>query len=276
MSACGGQPLVPVVEDLLPVLAQAGHRVGRALDLRRLRDQAPVRRQHAKDPAAIFAQDGPAALGAVLREDREPLSVRLIDARIDQFEQYLDHTEGIYRAMHSTAALIAELLPGHAARRISQLTGGRKLVLVDDLANLVEIPQLPRIAAALPAETAYQVVRAAMKLGFDATEVTAQVANTVTRDARSQKGRAPARHGTVSAPGQYPAPSRPGSPEPASRFSRWPRPTASALPSQLGYLARGPAPRSAQRGPYRRWTARTSPSGPPSAAASGPAVDVLR
>jgi len=153
-------------------------------------------RLNAKDPAAIFAQDGPAALRAVLREHREPLSARLIDACIGQFEKHLDHTEGIYRAMRSTAALIAELLPGQAAKQISQLTGGRKLVLFDNLANPVEIPALPRIAAALPAETAYQVVRAAAKLGFDATEVIAEVANTVTRDARSPKGRAPARHGT--------------------------------------------------------------------------------
>jgi DNA primase len=153
-------------------------------------------RLNAKDPAEIFAQDGPAALRATLREQREPLSARLIDARIGQFEQHLDHTEGIYRAMHSTAALIAELLPSQAARRISQLTGGRNLVLVDDLANPVDIPELPQIAAALPAETAYQIVRAAAKLGFDATEVMAEVANTLTRDARSPKGRAPARHGT--------------------------------------------------------------------------------
>jgi DNA primase len=153
-------------------------------------------RLNAKDPAAIFAQDGPAALRAVLREHREPLSARLIDARIGQFEQHLDHIEDRYRAMHSTAALIAELLPAQAAKRISQLTEGRKLVLLDDLANPVEIPQLPPIAAALPAETAYQVVRAAVKLGFDATEVMAEVANTVTRDARSPKGRALARHGT--------------------------------------------------------------------------------
>lgn len=153
-------------------------------------------RLNAKDPAAVFAQDGPAALRAVLREHREPLSARLIDARIGQFEKHLDHTEGIYRAMRSTAALIAELLPGQAAKRISQLTGGQNLVLVDDLANPVEIPELPQIAAALPAETAYQVVRAAVKLGFDATEVMTEVANTATRDARSPKGRQRARHGT--------------------------------------------------------------------------------
>ena len=153
-------------------------------------------RLNAKDPAAIFAQDGPAALRAVLREHREPLSARLVDARIGQFDKYLGHTEGIYRAMRSTAALIAELLPGQAAKRISQLTGGRQLVLFDNLANPVEIPELPRIAAALPAETAYQVVRAAVKLGFDVTEVMAEVANAATRDARSPKGRAPARHDT--------------------------------------------------------------------------------
>ena len=164
---------------------------------------------NAKDPAAIFAQDGPAALRRVLREHREPLSARLIDARIGQFEKHLDHTEGIYRAMHSTAALIAELLPGPAAQRISQITGGRNLVLVDDLANPVQVPELPRVAAALPAETACQVVRAAVKLGFDATEVMAEVANAATRDARSPKDRQHARHDTRErarpAPGPEPA-----------------------------------------------------------------------
>jgi DNA primase len=153
-------------------------------------------RLNAKDPAAVFAQDGPAALRAVLREHREPLSALLVDARIGQFGKYLDHTEGRYRAMHSTAALIAELLPGQAAKRISQLIGGRKLVMFDNAANPVQIPELPRVAAALPAETAYHVVRAAVKLGFDATEVMAEVANAVTRDARSPKGRALARRGT--------------------------------------------------------------------------------
>jgi DNA primase len=199
-------------------------------------------RLNAKDPAAIFAQDGTAALRAILREQREPLSARLIDARIGQFEKYLDHTEGIYRAMHSTAALIAELLPGQAAKRVSQLTGGRKLVLVDDLAYPVEIPELPRIAAALPAETAYQVVRAAVTLGFDATEVMAEVANTVTRDARPPKGRALARHGTRErarpVPGPEPArlagasfPLQPLAPSDIAAppvTSRVPRPQASA------------------------------------------------
>jgi DNA primase len=201
-------------------------------------------RLNAKDPAAVFAQDGPAALRAVLREQREPLSARLIDARIGQFEKYLDHTEGRYRAMHSTAALIAELLPGPAAKRVSQLTGGRNLALVDDLANPVEIPELPRIAAALPAETVYQVVRAAVKLGFDAAEVMAEVANTVTRDldARPPKGRALARHGTRErarpVPGPGPArladasfPLQPLAPSDIAApavTSRAPRPQASA------------------------------------------------
>jgi DNA primase len=201
-------------------------------------------RLNSKDPAAIFAQDGTAALRAILREQREPLSARLIDARIGQFEKYLDHTEGRYRAMHSTAALIAELLPDQAAKRVSQLTGGRNLALVDDLANPVEIPELHRIAAALPAETAYQVVRAAVKLGFDATEVMAEVANTVTRDrdARPPKGRGLARHGTRErarpVPGPEPArlagasfPLQPLAPpdiEAPAATSRVPRPQASA------------------------------------------------
>jgi DNA primase len=145
-------------------------------------------RLNAKDPAGIMQQDGLAALRAVLRDQREPLAALVIDAHIGERERHLGDTEGRYRVMHSTASLIAGLLPGQAAARISQLTGGRDVVLVDDMLHPVDNPQLPRIAYILPADAACQVVRAAGTLGFDVSEVLAEVANAVTRSVRSPKG----------------------------------------------------------------------------------------
>jgi DNA primase len=150
-------------------------------------------RLNAKDPAKIFEQDGPQALRTILREDRDPLSAVLIDARIAEWDRYLDHIEGRYRAMHSTASLVAELLPEQAAAQVRRITGGRKLVMADNLARPVDNPELPRIAQILPAETAYQVTRTAWTLHFDVTEVLAAVANAVTDGANSPKGHAPRR-----------------------------------------------------------------------------------
>ena len=81
---------------------------------------------NAKDPAEILQQDGPAALRAVLREHREPLSALLIDASIESMERRLDDPEGRYLAMHSVAALIADLLPDETARRSASITEGRE------------------------------------------------------------------------------------------------------------------------------------------------------
>ncbi|MGH3246655.1 MAG: toprim domain-containing protein, partial [Trebonia sp.] len=147
-------------------------------------------RLSAKDPATIFEQDGPQALRTILREDREPLSAVLIDARIAEWDRYLDHVEGRYRAMHSTASLVAGLLPEQAAAQVRRITAGRKLVTVDDMARPVDNPELPLIAQVLPADTAYQVTRAAVTLGFDVTEVLAAVTNAVTDGARPPKGHA--------------------------------------------------------------------------------------
>jgi DNA primase len=150
-------------------------------------------RLNAKDPAKIFEQDGPAALRTVLLENREPLSALLIDARIAEWDRYLDHVEGRYRAMHSTASLVAELLPVQAAAQVRRITAGRKLVLYDKVARPVDNPELPRIAQILPADTAYQVTRAAGALDFDVTEVLAAVANAVTGGASPPKGHTPRR-----------------------------------------------------------------------------------
>src|SRR5689334_5410991 len=94
--------------------------------------EAPVSAAERQGPGQDLRAGRP-ALRAILREHREPLAALIVDARVAEWDRYLDHTEGRYRAMHSTAALIAGLLPGQAAALISQLTGGRDLVLVDDM-----------------------------------------------------------------------------------------------------------------------------------------------
>ena len=146
---------------------------------------------NAKDPARVFEQDGPQGLHAALRQDREPLSAVIIDARIAKWDRFLDHIEGRYRAMHSTAALVAELLPEQAAAQVRQVTAGQEIALYDDFASPADSPDLIRIAQILPADTLYQVTRAAVALDHDVTEVLAAVANAVTEGARSPKGHAP-------------------------------------------------------------------------------------
>jgi DNA primase len=141
-----------------------------------------------EDPAEIFRQNGATGLRAVLRGHHELLSAVLIDAHIEGRARYLGDTEGRYRVMRSTAALVAGRLPSQIAAQISQFTEGRDLVLLDDMLHPVDNPQLPRIARVLPADAAYQVMRTAGLLNFDASEVLAEVANAVTRGIRFPKG----------------------------------------------------------------------------------------
>jgi DNA primase len=138
-----------------------------------------------KDPAEILQRDGPAALRVILREHRQPLSTLLIDASIEQWEQRLDDTSGPLLAMRSTASLIASLLPDDTASQIRDITAGRELQTTDDLLRPADNPEIPQIARILPADTSYQIMRAAGKLGFDCTDVLAEVANAATRSARS-------------------------------------------------------------------------------------------
>jgi DNA primase len=138
-----------------------------------------------KDPAEILQRDGPAALRVILREHRQPLSALLIDASIEQWERRLDDTGGPLLAMRSAAGLIASLLPDGTASQIRGITQGRELQTTDDLLRPADNPEIPQIARILPADTSYQIVRAAGRLGFDCTDVLAEVANTATRDSRS-------------------------------------------------------------------------------------------
>jgi DNA primase len=148
---------------------------------------------NAKDPAQIVQQDGPAALRSLLREHREPLSAVVIDTHLEGWKRHLGDTEGRFRAMHSTASLIAKLLPADATSQVRRLTGGRDMKMLDDMLRPVENPQLPQIARTLPTDAACQVVRAACALDFGVSDVLAEVANAANRSARSPKGQHRAR-----------------------------------------------------------------------------------
>ena len=142
-------------------------------------------RLNAKDPAEILQHHGPDALRSMLRGSRQPLSAQLIDASIEEWGRRLDDTDGPLMAMRSTASLIASLLPDDTASQIRGITAGRELQTTDDLLRPVDNPEIPQIARTLPAETSYQIVRTAGKLGFDCTDVLAEVANAITRNTRS-------------------------------------------------------------------------------------------
>lgn len=89
--------------------------------------------------------------------------------------------------MRSAATLVASLLPSGIADQILQVTGGRRLATFDDDLHPVENPELPTIARLLPANAAYQIIRVANRLETDNTEVTAEVANAVSKAAAVPK-----------------------------------------------------------------------------------------
>jgi DNA primase len=125
-----------------------------------------------KDPAEVLQQDGPEVLRAILREQIQPLSALVIDTSIEAWGRRLDDVDGPLLAMRSTAALIAGQLP---------------LPTSDDLLRPVASPELTQIARRLPADTAYQIMRTAASLGFEASDVLAEVISAATQDARFPK-----------------------------------------------------------------------------------------
>ena len=144
-----------------------------------------------KDPAEILQTEGPEALRTVLRDQVQPLSAVVIDAHLASWERRLQDPAGSLLAMRSTAAVIAGLLPASSAEAIRQITGSRELATVDEQMRPVANPELPEIARVLPADAAYQTMRVAERLGFtDYSDVLAEVANAVTRDAARPGSRA--------------------------------------------------------------------------------------
>ena len=159
-----------------------------------------------KDPAEILQTQGPEALRTILREQVQPLSSVVIDAHLASWERRLQDPEGPLLAMRSTAAVIAGLLPAGTAEAIRQIIGNRELAAVDEQMRPVANPELPEIARILPADAAYQIMRVAERLGFtDYSDVLAEVANAVTRDAARPGSRA-ARRAPQLAASSFPHP----------------------------------------------------------------------
>jgi DNA primase len=195
-----------------------------------------------RDPAEILQHDGPAALRIILREQVQPLSAVIIDTRIGAWERRLRDPDGPLLAMRDAATLISGLLPPGSAGQIRQVTRDRELATTDDLLRPVEAPELTEIARILPADAPYQVMRVAGRLGFESSDVLAEVANAVTRNARSPKdGSRALRH---DADRRHPAPAArlagSGFPYPplAPRAGARPAASRSAAPASSVYRAR--------------------------------------
>ncbi len=142
-----------------------------------------------KDPAEILETQGADALRSILQGRVQPLSAVVIDAYIHPWEARLRDAEGPLLAMRNVAAVIADLLPPETAEVIRQITGDKQLITIDERMHPVANPELPEIARALPADTAYQITRTAERLGFtDYSDVLAEVANAVIRQATRPKG----------------------------------------------------------------------------------------
>jgi hypothetical protein len=121
----------------------------------------------------------------------QPLSSIVIDAHLASWERRLRDPEGPLLSMRSTATVIAGLIPAASAEAIRQITGNRELATIDEQLRPVANPELPEIACALPADVTFQTMRVAERLGFtDYSDVLAEVANAVTRDAARPGNRA--------------------------------------------------------------------------------------
>ena len=131
----------------------------RAYDiLRAISDRLQSVTLSGKDPAEILETEGAAALRTILQDRVRPLSAVVIDAHIDPWERRLRDPEGPLLAMRSTATLIAGLLPPETAEAIRQITRNKELLTLDERMRPVANPELPEIARALPADTAYQII----------------------------------------------------------------------------------------------------------------------
>ena len=111
----------------------------------------------------------------------------VIDAHLDSWARQLDHPDWQLHAMRSAATLIASLLPSETADHIVQFTGGRHLATLDDDLRPVANPELSAIARMLPASAACQIVRVANRTESDCSEVVAEVANAVSKEAAVPK-----------------------------------------------------------------------------------------
>jgi DNA primase catalytic core len=138
------------------------------------------------DPAKILQNSGAAALSNALQH-AWPLARIVIDAHLDGWARQLDFVEGQLNAMRSAAALIARTLLPETASEILQITGGRSLAMLDAGLHPIDNPELPAIARAFTPAAICQIVQVADRTAYDCSDVTAEVANAVVRDAMTPK-----------------------------------------------------------------------------------------
>jgi DNA primase catalytic core len=75
------------------------------------------------DPAEVLRTQGADGLAAVLRSSLLPLPDLVIDARLADFERWLEFTDGTFAALRAVAPLIAGLPPGEVARQVARTAG---------------------------------------------------------------------------------------------------------------------------------------------------------
>ena len=131
-----------------------------------------------RDPAEILQTVGPAALMDAFEQSR-PLAQVAIDAYLHHWGRQLDYAEGQLAAMRGAAALIASTLPGEVADVIREVTGGRRLVTLDENLQSVVNSELTQIAKLLPATVVCQILRVAERTGQDHSDVTTELVNAV-------------------------------------------------------------------------------------------------
>jgi DNA primase len=133
-----------------------------------------------RDPAHILQTEGATALACTLQHT-VPLARIVIDTHLDHWAGLLHYAESQLHAMRSAAQLIARLLPPETAAQIRQLTSGRPLATLDDTLHPIAHPELPAIARILPAAAICQIIRTADRTDSDYSEITAEVANAISK-----------------------------------------------------------------------------------------------
>ena len=139
-----------------------------------------------RDPAEILQTGGAATLRNAL-EQIEPLAKVVIDAHIDRWAGQLDHVEGQLNATRSAASFIASMLPADTAEQVLRIMDGRHPETLAEDVRPIPNPELALIARILPPDAICQIVRVVERLETDHSEVTAELANAVAKDARVPK-----------------------------------------------------------------------------------------
>jgi DNA primase len=159
-----------------------------------------------RDPAQLLQAGGAPALANALSHT-SPLARIVIDAHLDRWAGLTDHMEVQLNAMRSAAQLIASLLPPETISQIHHITGGRALATLDDTLHSITHPELPAIARILPAGAICQVIRTADRTNSDYFEITAEVANAISKSTTLIHLHKQSRSLTAQTASRHPAPS---------------------------------------------------------------------